>query len=150
MASPNEVEHVVDCEAPRETAWRVWTDVSNWPKVDAAVESVELDGPFAAGARGRTATRGAGAVEWSIAEVDEGARALIEISGPGAELWCEWRFDERGGGGSRIAQGVWVTGERADEVREHVLADLAQNMPEGMRRLADFIDRSSDGSVSGA
>ena len=49
-------EHSVECPVRAEFAWRFWTDVRNWA-MDADVESVKLDGPFASGSRGATITR---------------------------------------------------------------------------------------------
>lgn len=43
-------DYSVVCSVTVEFAWKFWTDVSNWA-MDADVESVEIDGPFAAGAR---------------------------------------------------------------------------------------------------
>jgi hypothetical protein len=45
-------EHSVDCEVTAEFAWGFWTNVNNWA-FDSDIESVEIDGPFAAGARGQ-------------------------------------------------------------------------------------------------
>jgi hypothetical protein len=44
-------EYSVACPVTTEFAWRFWTDVNNW-RLDTDVESVELNGPFAAGSRG--------------------------------------------------------------------------------------------------
>jgi len=43
-------EYSVTCTVPVEFAWVFWMDVRNW-SLDADVEAVRLDGPFAAGTR---------------------------------------------------------------------------------------------------
>jgi hypothetical protein len=53
-------EHFVDCEVTAEFAWDFWTNVKNWA-LDADVESVEIEGPFAAGTRGFTNSKSSGA-----------------------------------------------------------------------------------------
>jgi len=55
--------HSVKCPVTREFAWRFWTNVSNW-RLDADVEAVELNGPFAAGSQGVTLMRSSGRIEW--------------------------------------------------------------------------------------
>ncbi len=55
-------EYSVECEAPRDFAWRFWTHVDNW-KLDSDVDSVQLDGPFAAGSRGATKVRNGDSVD---------------------------------------------------------------------------------------
>ena len=139
----DELEFSVPCAAPRATAWRVWSDVRNWAAVDPSVESAEIDGPFASGTRGRTVSRGGEPVEWLLAEVDPGVRAVVEIAVPGAVAHFEMSFADDGAGGSLITQRVWVTGERAAEVRAQELEALARELPDGMRRLAEFVARSA-------
>jgi hypothetical protein len=41
--------HSVECPVEREFAWGFWAEFENWTAVDPAMESVRLDGPFAAG-----------------------------------------------------------------------------------------------------
>jgi hypothetical protein len=72
-------EHSVECPVAREFAWRFWTNVDNW-KLDADVEAVELNGPFAAGSRGATLTRSSGRIEWRLVSVEPEAEAVIEIA----------------------------------------------------------------------
>jgi len=47
-------EHSIDCRVSAEFAWAFWTNVRNWA-LDADVESIEIDGPFAA-VRGESQT----------------------------------------------------------------------------------------------
>ena len=54
-------EHSLECRVSVESAWRFWTDVRNWA-LDADVASVEIDGPFAAGALGVTMSKSAGRI----------------------------------------------------------------------------------------
>ena len=77
MQRPWVFEHSVECNVPLEFAWAFWTDVQNWA-LDADVESLQIDGPFAAGSHGITYSKSSGRIEWRIAEV-EGERAVIEF-----------------------------------------------------------------------
>lgn len=138
--------HSVECGADREFAWGFWSEVGNWAAVDAAVESVRLDGPFEAGARGETWPRGGEKVEWRLAEVNDGRGAVVEISLPGALVKFAWEFEAVGESATRITQRVTLEGERAGDYAAGMKM-LEQNMPDGMGRLAGAIEKSSGESV---
>lgn len=133
-----EFEHSVECPAAREFAWGFWSDLRNWTSVDPALESVTVDGPFAAGARGETRPRGQAPVSWRLAEVSEGRGATFEVAVPGAALRFAWTFEEAAAGGTRVTQRVTLGGDRAGE---HLggMKMLEQGIPVGMRRLAEAI-----------
>lgn len=99
MLKQNEVawafEHSINCDVSSEFAWDFWANVRNWT-LDADVESVEIDGPFAAGARGFTNSKSSGRVEWRIVDVQPG-RAVIEFPLPGALGRFVWTFEGIGG-----------------------------------------------------
>jgi uncharacterized membrane protein len=133
-------EHSVECDAPAEFAWAYWTDVPNW-RLDADVESVEIDGPFAAGARGRTRSKSSGVVEWRIVEA-EPRRAVIEAQLPGAALQFCWRFDDVAGR-TRMTQCCLLQGEQAGTFAEAAEAALKPGIPAGMRKLAESIERAA-------
>jgi hypothetical protein len=66
----------VDCGASFDFAWSFWTDVSNW-RLDPDVESVELYGCFAAGARGVMNSRSSRRVEWRIVKAQDLQAATV-------------------------------------------------------------------------
>ena len=105
-------EHSVECPVRAEFAWRFWTDVRNWA-MDADVESVKLDGPFASGARGATITRSRGRVEWRLADVEAGRSAIIEFPVEGAVAQVRWIFEDLGER-TRLTQRIGLVGEGAD------------------------------------
>lgn len=49
-------EHTIECSVSSEFAWDFWTNVSNWA-LDAELDSVDIQGPFVAGAQGVTQAR---------------------------------------------------------------------------------------------
>src|SRR4051812_5547439 len=85
-------EHSAEGGATEEFAWTSWTPVPNWRR-DTDVESVEIDGPFATGTRGRTPSKSSGVVNWEIVE-SEPRPAVIETALPGAVLRFSWRFEK--------------------------------------------------------
>ncbi|HEV2704756.1 MAG TPA: SRPBCC family protein [Pyrinomonadaceae bacterium] len=138
-----EFEHAIECPVSRELAWRFWSHVENWAAVDSTVESVKLDGPFAGGTKGTTKPRGSSPNEWELLEVENGKRAVIGLSVPGAVLKFLWEFEnEASGSGTLIRQRVILEGERADNYAAG-MKELEAAIPEGMQNLVRGILRAA-------
>ena len=137
-------EYSVECEAPRDFAWRFWTHVENW-KLDSDVDSVQLDGPFAAGSRGATKVRNGDSVDWYIVEVRDGSHAVIELPVTGAVLTMAWTFEDSAGSGTRITQQMRLVGEQAGAYEETIGRQMEEGMPQGMRKLAAEIVKAAGG-----
>jgi hypothetical protein len=142
-------EHSVDCEVPVQFAWDFWTNVKNWV-LDADVESVVIDGPFAEGARGLTNSRSSGPIEWRLVEVRVG-RAVIEFPLPGAVGQCVWTFADAARC-TRITQRWTLRGEQADTYSKAIAAGLEAGIPAGMKKLCNAMEkvaRVDEPSISG-
>ena len=135
-------EHTVECRAPFDFAWAFWTDVDNW-RLDSDVESVEIDGPFAAGARGVTKTKSSGLIEWRIAEAEVG-HAVLDCPLPGAVGRFDWTFEDEGEQ-TRMTQRVTLDGERAPEYAGSAGEAFAAGIPAGMRKLCQAIEQAACG-----
>jgi hypothetical protein len=123
-------EHAVEVNASPASAWAYWTNVENWT-LDPAVEWVRLNGPFQAGARGQTKTRGGELVSWQVLDVQEGHSATIEISG----AHFRWRFEPVAGGGTRLTQRIILDGPGSPP------EGFADGVRAGMAKLAAAIDQ---------
>jgi hypothetical protein len=127
-------EHSIDCRVTADFAWHFWTDVANW-RLDADVETVEIDGPFATGARGFTNSKSSGRIEWRIAEV-QGLSATIEFPLTDAVGRFVWTF-ESNSTGTRITQRCTLEGEKADTYAKAIGPSLEAGIPAGMRKLCE-------------
>ena len=108
--------------------------MNNW-KLDADVESVELDGPFGAGSRVATVTRSSGRIEWVLIDVEPEITAAFDISVPGAVVRFRWKFEDLGNA-TRMTQRVTLSGEKAQAMIP-MMAGLEGGIPEGMKKLAE-------------
>jgi hypothetical protein len=122
-------EHAIECSVARRFAWRFWTTVSNWA-FDSDIESVELNGPFAAGSHGVTMSRSSGRIEWKLSHVQPGKSAIVEISVTGANAQFEWLFEDSESA-TKITQRVRIEGENARPLGQA----LQQGIPGGMKKL---------------
>jgi hypothetical protein len=133
-------EWSIECRVAVEFAWNFWTNVSNWA-LDADVESIEIDGPFTAGAQGVTHSKSSGRMEWRIVEAQAGS-AVIEFPLSGAVGRFAWIFEPTEAG-ARIAQCCTLEGERADAYAKEFGPSLAAGMPAGMRKLCAAMENAA-------
>jgi len=72
-------EHSVETKASPQTAWKIWSDTSTWPEWNPDVQSMALNGPFAAGTTGTMKTKqGIRAIE--LTEVVPGQSFRLETT----------------------------------------------------------------------
>jgi hypothetical protein len=129
-----EFEHSVKCPVSRDFAWQFWSNVENWAAVDPGVESVKLDGEFAAGTKGLTKPRGAPETEWQLLEVEDGQSVVVGVFVPGAVWKFVWLFEDSNDESTIITQRMVLEGERADDYAEAV-AMFKKGIPDGMQSL---------------
>ena len=101
----------VIANAGRQTVWEFISKIDNLARVEGdAVESMTLDGPFQAGARGTTKMRGQEPTHWRLAEVEPPERAVYEMELPGAVLRFHWTYEELTDGRTRLSQHIVLDG----------------------------------------
>jgi hypothetical protein len=129
--------HSIECAVSRDFAWNFWTNVENLAR-DPDVESIALDGPFAAGTRGVTHSKVSGRLEWRIAEAQPG-RAVIEFPLEGAVGRCTWVFEDHGEG-CRITQSWTLEGEQGESYAKMAGPLMESGVPEGMKKLGQRME----------
>jgi len=134
------LEYSMECGVTAEFAWNFWTNVSNWA-LDADMESVEIDGPFAAGAQGVTNSKSSGRIKWRIVEAQAG-RAVIEFPLSGAVARFSWTF-EGTGAGARITQCCSLKGEQANTYAKEFGSRLEAVISAGMLKLCVAMERAA-------
>jgi hypothetical protein len=135
--------HSVECRVSRDFAWQFWTNVDNWAAVDQGIDSVKLDGPFAAGSRGITKSGNQPPIDWQLIEVEDRKSAIIQVAAPGAVAKFLWVFEDAADGGTRITQQASLEGEQADQYAQTIGKEIENEMPPGMQRLADAIEAAN-------
>ncbi len=82
------------CSATRDQIWAVWSDAEHWSEWNSGVRSASLDGPFAAGTKGRLrpASGPTGSIE--IVELEPNVRWVTVTRLPGARFLLEHRLDD--------------------------------------------------------
>ena len=135
----------VEAKVLRQAAWDFWSTVKNWES-DPAVESIHLDGEFAAGSKGVTNTRGgAEPLMWEIKSVKPEESAMIELPLVDAVVSFEWLFESLDGNRTKLTQVITLDGEKADDYLPMVGREFEDGVRQGMARLAAEMEKAAGG-----
>ncbi|MCW2882262.1 MAG: polyketide cyclase/dehydrase and lipid transport [Sphaerisporangium sp.] len=129
-------EHTETTTATPSQVWRRYADPTTWPEWDHETESVILEGPFAAGTRGRLKPIGAPAVRFELSTVLP-QRQFTDVSRlPLALMTFAHHLEPLPGGGSRFTHRISITGPLTFMFARLIGRKVAVGLPEAMRRLA--------------
>jgi hypothetical protein len=128
--------HSVECGAPREFAWKYWTNPANWEDPPARFE---FDGPFAVGTTLTTILPGQ-ELRSVIRGVEQGSAALIEMDVEGATVRFHWTFAELAEDRTKITQRITLRDGSEELVGQARMLD--QTVPDGMKRIAERMERA--------
>ena len=106
--------HTLDVNAPSEAVWRIWSEPATWGQWNPDVQSVTLDGPFAAGTTEVMVNKTGRRHDIRIASVTPGRSFRLEarpIPLTRFDFTCE--VEPAGEGRSRISQRVSFGGPGA-------------------------------------
>jgi uncharacterized protein YndB with AHSA1/START domain len=104
-------ERTLEASASPERVWRIWSDVSTWPRWNPDVLSISIEGPFASGARGRMTTKAGGTHAITLRDVEPGASFGLETSPiPLGRFHFACRVRPAGAGASTISQSITIGG----------------------------------------
>ena len=132
-----EFEFSAECNAPRQFAWRFWTDISNWNDPPA---KFDLDGPFQIGARLTTTLPGQ--IWYSIIrDLKPEREATIEMQLPDAILSFHWSFEELSENKTLITQRLVLSGPGAKSFVAQANR-MEVSAPEGMKKVVAAIERA--------
>ena len=122
----------------RSAAWSYWTDMQNHAEMEGV--TIELDGPFETGTKGRTISPNM-RQEWQLEDVVEGRRFRLKGFTPDRRgtLSFSWDFADEGDG-TRITYRIQAQGPDVEQHRE-VWRGLEANAPKGLAALVEALDR---------
>ena len=133
------LEHSVEAEVSPLFAWNWRTDIKTW---DDPPAQFQLDGLFASGSWGSTLFPGREPVRWQIRDVRPGAAFIIEVPLDGAAMSFEWLFDAVSNHRTRITQRILLWGDNAKAYVNQVQAGFGSTLADGMKKIADALERA--------
>lgn len=101
----------MEANASPEKIWKIWSDVSTWPRWNPDVESVQINGPFASGTTGTMRTKSGGSHAISLQAVQPGRSFRLETSAlPLTRFAFLCEVTPSGEGRSTISQSLSMSG----------------------------------------
>ena len=128
-------EHSAASAASKEAVWRRYADVTQWGDWSPAIEWAHLDGPFRAGAKGKSKARGAPAARFRLVRVEPNAVFASTTWLPGARLLFE-HFIEPHDTGLHITHRATLSGPLSRLYTRRIRSLTEHSLPEGVDRLA--------------
>lgn len=128
-------EHSVETTATPASVWRLWADVERWADWNDGVEKIEIDGPFAAGARITMTPPGEDPIPLVVAEAVEEELFVDEARFGGLLLRTVHRLDPAGQGRIRVIYRMEITGAGADEVGPEIGPGITADWPQTLAAL---------------
>jgi len=129
--------------ASPDQVWRIWSDVSTWPRWNPDVAAISIDGPFASGTIGTMTTRSGGRHAITLEEVQPGRSFRLETSAvPGARFAfdCEIRPSDPG---SVVSQRISMRGPLAPVFSAMMGKRIAESFEPILAGLKDAAERPS-------
>jgi len=128
--------------------WDRYVDVATWPSWNAAVELVQLDGPFAAGTVGTLTPPGGAPLPFRIASAEEGVSytSVTDIADT-VSLQSTSSLTPLPGGGTRITQRSELVGPAAEHFAAAFGPALATGVPRTVTELARVLDSAAGPSA---
>jgi hypothetical protein len=130
-------EHSVETNADPEAIWHLWADVENWGTWNADIESIQLSGPFAAGAEIVMTPAGQGPVRLRVAEATVGELFVDEARIDGLLLRTIHRLDRGERLRTQVVYRMEITGPTADELGPRIGPAVTGDWPDTMAALVE-------------
>jgi uncharacterized protein YndB with AHSA1/START domain len=126
----------VETSASPTTVWKVWSDTTTWPQWNPDVQSMTLNGPFAAGTTGTMKTK-QGTRQVQLAGVVPGRSFRLETTViPLTRFAFECKVASGPGGKTTISQAIRVGGPLGGLVGGMMGRQIADTFPALLQGLA--------------
>jgi hypothetical protein len=86
QGTPKDFFYTLETSANKETFWRIWTDVKNWPQWDTPLKEASLEGAFQQGGKGTLVTAQGQRSSFTITEFKPMQSYAFTTQLPGAKL----------------------------------------------------------------
>jgi hypothetical protein len=116
-------EHSVETTAAPERIWRLWADVTGWPRWNADIERIAIDGPFAAGSQIAMDD-----VRLRLTDVRENEQFVDEAVLGATTVRTLHRLDRLAGGRTRVTYRTDISGPDGDQLGPAITGDFPETL----------------------
>jgi hypothetical protein len=122
-------EHAAEADVSAPAIWRIWADVENWGEWNADIESIGIEGPFAAGSTITMTPRGSDPVLLRIATAEPDEEFVDVADLGGALVTTAHRIEPLDGGRVRVVYRTEITGPAADAMGPEIGPAITDDFP---------------------
>ena len=122
-------EHCVETSADPAALGRYWSDVTTWPRWNAGVREVTIEGPFSAGTAFTMTGPDGEPIRMTLTEVVP-AQAFTDVMDGGDVVVTTVHRLEPVAGGTRVVYRTEITGPAADVVGPELGPAITADFPE--------------------
>jgi uncharacterized protein YndB with AHSA1/START domain len=130
-----EYEYGVETGAGVAALWDRWSDVAGWPRWNAGIEKIEIDGPFAVGTTFTMTPPGDEPVTLRLVEVVPGERFTDEMDAGDFVVRTVHQLEPAGAGRTRVTYRTEITGPAAAEVGPELGPQITADFPDVLAAL---------------
>jgi uncharacterized protein YndB with AHSA1/START domain len=135
-----EYEHSVETAAAADVVWCLWSDIAGWPRWNAGVEQITIDGPFAAGTTFTMTPLGDEPIRMRLTEVVPGQLFTDEMDAGDFVVRTMHRLEPAPGGQTRIIYRTEITGPAADQAGPQLGPAITADFPGVLAALAKLAE----------
>jgi hypothetical protein len=123
-------QHTIETDATPQAVWKLYSDVSTWPRWDDGAEYVQLDGPFTAGAKGIAKFIGQEPLAFVLIEVVPNERFTDQTIVPdaGISVRATHTLVPLANGRTQITHAFAIDGPAAETLGPMITADVPHTM----------------------
>jgi uncharacterized protein YndB with AHSA1/START domain len=136
-------EHTAQAPVSPEAVWRLWSEVELWPDWNPDIETITIDGPFAAGCKFVMNPDSDESVHMTLEEVVPGTSFTDLAEFNGLVIRTIHLMEPAEGGNLRITYAMEITGPDADTAGAEVGEQITSDFPETVAVLLEQAARSS-------
>ena len=122
----------------KESIWRAWADVNNWPAWDSELDSCVLEGEFAAGNRFILNPKGGPKIKITLTKVVENETFTDVCKFPGAQM-IDFHEMKEIAGGLLVTNTISVKGPLAFLWVRLVARNVANSVPQQTDNLVRYV-----------
>ena len=138
-------EHSIETDLSPSALYDVMSDVTSWPRWNAGVERMELNGPFTAGTTGVMHMPGQDRLDLTLAWVEPGMgfEDVTPIPQTGVVVTVRHTLDALASGRTRITYACRIDGAGSDEMGPVIGPEITADFPEVMASLVRYVEDST-------
>lgn len=137
-------QHSIETTASAEELWRHWSDIASWPRWNAGIRAIEVDGPFAVGTTFTMTPPDGEPVRMRLTEVDPARVFTDEADGGDFVVRTVHRLEPLPDGRTRVTYRTDIVGPAADHVGPEIGPAITADFPDVLAALVGLAEAAAE------